>query len=449
MASPLYSWRGPSRPAGAAPAPRPNPLRDTMPLYAGRPVASRRQSLEAALLLCVSARRDAEHVARLRALLGSAQLDWAALWLLAEEQQVQPLVARAVSGDALAAVVPEEARRTAEASRLQIMLYNMSIDAELQRIGELLHGRGIPATPLKGTALAQRLYGALDARRCGDIDILVPEADREAAWDLLRAAGYQPAVTVKPGVKAHPFHAVPLVREAAGITFAVELHWNLNDPRFVTVDYRDLWRRTLAAGRPHHRLSPLPTEEMLLFLALHLPKHDTGLMRLLADIDRLVRQEEEHVDWASLLALAGRWRATGLLSFALHLAATLLDTPVPEPVLRQLRPPRWRRWGIDLLAGPRAVLRPPAGAHLRFNRSRLAYCAMLTPLSRVALAYWCYILMPPADYGSGFPTRVAGFARRLGHGLAWTGLALATALGDRRRCGAASAWSRPGPRRAE
>ncbi|MBI4507093.1 MAG: nucleotidyltransferase family protein [Chloroflexi bacterium] len=367
------------------------------------------------------------------------RLTWQRLWREAAHQQVLPLVARTLAGAAVAAALPPAVVQYAKGLRLRTMLHNMAVHAELGRIGARLHVHGIPAAPLKGSHLAERLYHALDARQVGDIDLLVPESDVEAARAVLLELGYAPFASVSHGIEEHTFHGVPFLRQDPSASFVVELHWGLSNPRFVTIDYARLWQRVLAGSSDRAPLRPLPGEETLLFLSLHLAKHETGVLRLLADIDRLLRREGPALDWPYVLALARRWQVTGLVYFALHHAQRLYATPVPEWALQELRPATWRRALVGVLAGPQAILHaavPERLEYLRYHRFRLAYCAMLTPFRRFLDAYQFYLFPPLAHRQPGLFRRAIGSAERVGRGIAWTGLAFANSLAESWRAGA-------------
>jgi hypothetical protein len=105
---------------------------------------------------------------------------------------------------------------------------------------------------------------------------------------------------------------------------------------------------------------------------MHPWKHDTGLLRLLADVDRLIRRAGSTLDRLYVLALAERWNAAWLLYFAFARADELLDTPVPTWALHRLRPA-----GVELSAvcspGRTRVLRPPPIEYPRNNSFRLAF----------------------------------------------------------------------------
>ena len=382
---------------------------------------------EELLLLCARADADRSETQRMRELAGAPELDWQRFGSLAAEQEVLPLVSRVLAGPLLAGHVPQPVVDEARRSRLETLARNLSLDAELDRIASRLHASGIPVVPLKGTRLAQRLFGSLDARRVGDIDVLVPRARLAEARSLLGELGY----AAVDGQEHHAFHGAPYVRSTAAMSFVLELHWGLNDPGFVTVDYEELWRRVLASSLEAQPLRTLPGEETLLFLALHLAKHHRGVLRLLADVDRLVRREGAYLDWSYVVRLAERWHVGVLLYFALQRAHCLLGTPLPEGVTAQLRPPAWRRVLVEQFAGPRAVLRPPARPTLRYSRVQLAYCAMLTPLGRSLAAYRHYLCLPSDRPHRGPLGRLMSLVEAPLGGVGRTALAVGSLAGDR------------------
>ena len=372
------------------------------------PADSYKLTPEERLLLLLASAEPGSRADEQAAHLLSQPFDWSRLLAIAHSQDVVPVLPYSPLWSAVRACAPPEVLSNIQERRLLVMMANMSAAAELDRIERALQDEGVAVIPLKGVSLLRRLYPGLDARRCGDIDLLVKPGDRERACEILCAMGYSPLGEPRPGLLSHPFHGVPLVRTSAHGGHVVELHWNLTDPRFVPVDLDGLWARAQQTREPRGEMS-LPSEELLVFLALHLPKHDTGLLRLLVDIDRLVRQERP--DWQLVERIARRWRAQTLLFFVLSHARELLGTPVPEGVTRSLSPGTFRRAVVRGLAGPLWVLRPPAVDNLRASQFRLAYCLMLQPAGRVLRAYRTYLCAG----GGGAGGALLGLAR----GLAW------------------------------
>ncbi len=92
-----------------------------------------------------------------------------------------------------------------------------------------LEARGVPPLLLKGAALARSVYPDVALRPSSDIDILVREADLEAASDVFAGLGYTVAYDkhgIAPGAYSHlEFEAPP----GPSRTRKVEVHWRIAD----------------------------------------------------------------------------------------------------------------------------------------------------------------------------------------------------------------------------
>jgi hypothetical protein len=392
---------------------------------------------EAALLLCVHAEQDAARRARLTRVLRAGRVTPANLLAEAARHEVLPLATEAlVTGRHLDSASPSVAQ-AAEAERRQVFVRNLANHAELRRVGEALAAHGVPAVALKGTHLALRLFDAIDGRQTRDIDVLVPPREVARARDVLRDLGYRPHDVAGVPLDAHPFHGAPWVRRALPLDTVVELHWGLEDPRVARVDYGLLWRRILAHRREQDGLLALPSEECLLFLALHAVKSTRGLLRLLADIDRLLRREGPSLDWGYTVALAGDWDAPWMLHAALCWTRLFYGTPLPSRALDELEPPARRRILLELLVPPRVIVRPPASDRLRMARLRSAHFAMMRPTGRARRAYLAYLRGERSRRvrRHGRTGALTVTARQAASGLCWSVLAVAAAAWDAVRPG--------------
>jgi hypothetical protein len=211
---------------------------------------------------------------------------------------------------------------------------------EALRLDALFAAANLPVLFLKGTALAQRAYGAIGIREAVDIDLAVARADVDRAWRILREAGYGPDIPRKPlagfarrsflwaakdSLHRHPAHDIP-----------VELHWRLSDDlRDPAVPPRRGWQRiALSADRT---LATLGDDALFVYLCVHGAAHGWARLKWLADVAALVSQSPD--------GGVGFWRAgrsagaeTAVAS-ALTLAHRLLALPLPDG----FRPPDSRR----------------------------------------------------------------------------------------------------------
>src|SRR5439155_14470210 len=100
-----------------------------------------------AVLWCARAERDSVQLSRLRDLLTGGEFAWDRCWAVAVVHQVEPLVARALMAEPLAAWLPATVIDNARTSRLATLVANAAIQAELGRIAAALHDHRIPAAP--------------------------------------------------------------------------------------------------------------------------------------------------------------------------------------------------------------------------------------------------------------------------------------------------------------
>lgn len=176
---------------------------------------------ELLLLLCGTAERRRWTHDRIVALAGSADLDLLAA--LMARQLLFPLL-----GTRLLEAAPEQAepvlgKRLEEALDLarrrgvQVELLALQLQADLE-------GMGIPALPLKGTALARNLYGDPGLRIGQDIDLLVGAGDLDRAVETLGRRGFRRSDSPydNPG-RLH----VGLVHERGELP-PVEVHWRIH-----------------------------------------------------------------------------------------------------------------------------------------------------------------------------------------------------------------------------
>jgi hypothetical protein len=81
-------------------------------------------------------------------------------------------------------------RSRVEGARREARLRSLMLDTALRRVVTALEGAGVPALPIKGTTLAERVHGDPGLRPTTDVDVLVPRAQIHSAVEALRALGY-------------------------------------------------------------------------------------------------------------------------------------------------------------------------------------------------------------------------------------------------------------------
>ncbi len=229
--------------------------------------------------------------------------------------------------------------------------------AQLRRLVAAFGGAAIPVIPLKGPALGEALYGDPSLRPFTDLDLLVRRADVERAVSFLVSAGYRHIAldrTLEHEL-AHATAACFVPRDGASGELSVDLHWGLvSFPAGATpqtIDAEEVWARAVETERWELRLLELCREDLLLYLALHLAVHHpfVGFIWRL-DVALLLARPDRHLDWASIMERASRWRVRGALYYALRLVQEDLAVAAPSYVLAELRPRGLRGEALERLA---------------------------------------------------------------------------------------------------
>lgn len=230
---------------------------------------------------------------------------------------------------------PLEALHSAFARNAQRML---ELTGELLEIVWLLEEHGVPSVPYKGPALAAQLYGNLALRQRGDLDLVVRRADVRRARELLAGRGYRPRYPLSRGVEAFMLRS-RYHETFVGSRAVVELHWAFtNRDVAFSLDLDALLPRLKQLPLGGHFVNVFAPEDLLLILCVHGAKHGWDRLEWLCGVAELVRSGE--VECAAVLEMATRLGVRRMLLLGLGLAHDLLEAPLPQQVLQQVRSDR-------------------------------------------------------------------------------------------------------------
>ena len=291
--------------------------------------------------------------------------------------------------------LPEEVRvpvqRELKRLRMRAALMQIERDLVLATLGEA----NVHPVVLKGAGLATTVFAAPVERDFGDIDVLLPTAEFDAAVAALEGRGYQNPMSAAAtnGYRAHHFH-IRMQRPGATI---VELHWGLvSREELFRLDAPIFLERSVDAGAAAVRTSgstgaqvqmrvPCP-EHALLHTVLECARGAFSRVKWLVDIDRIVAGAPV-LDWEYVVAGAREASLLPTLWLSLELSNRLLGTQIPAAVLTHARPSWVARVHLTLLhpaefmMRQRTVDRASSADLLRLwllaNRSRAAWLARL------------------------------------------------------------------------
>ena len=264
--------------------------------------------------------------------------DWTDFLSLMDHQGVGPLAALALLS-VEAEILPAEIR-AALRERVQLGSLRAAIQVpELLAILDALEARGVAAIAHKGQALSMLAYGRTGIRDSVDLDLMVHEGDVTAAEEVLGARGYRrnsPGV-LRPRLEAgwrKAWNETELVSDDGWVV--VDLHWRVCAARYpFRIDPTRLWSRPAGVRLADREVPVFPAETLLGLLCLHGAKDTWHKLVWLCDVDRLVRASPS-LDWDELRSFAEESRCRRVVGLGLLLAARLLGTPLPAPVLARL-----------------------------------------------------------------------------------------------------------------
>ncbi len=218
---------------------------------------------------------------------------------------------------------------------LSITARNLALAGELRTLLRTFRDQRIPCLPLRGIALAERLYGSVPPRPMGDIDLLVRKEDLHRVQALFETLGFS-EMDRRPGFAAAFSYTLKFFVEQS-LMVIVEPHWTIAYPPFADrLDMEVVWSRCVPARVVGEETLSLGREDLLVHLCLHLTHRDDAPFLWVYELDRLIRQESDAMRWDLVLSVSREAGVDRLIGRALEEVVTKLGAPLPGDVLDDL-----------------------------------------------------------------------------------------------------------------
>ena len=213
------------------------------------------------------------------------------------------------------------------------MIRHLSAAVVLDSLNDVLDG--IEWAVFKGPFLSEHAHPAPGLRSYNDVDLIVsPKRLREVSGRLL-AAGWQVADYRDMLRNSHTPGEMHWISPNGVL---VDLHWSMINMRKTrrrfAVDTEALLARRRSVQIGLSSTWTLDHADSLAHVCLHAALTGADRMLLILDIDQLSRHTE---DWAEVASRVHEWRAAPPVALVLSRAQTLLKTPLPDDLNRQLR----------------------------------------------------------------------------------------------------------------
>lgn len=267
--------------------------------------------------------------------------DWNRVKTFVDTHNLGPLVFYSLKNNSLLDGIPQSFREYLLKKYRATGLKNTILFEELEWVLKSLSPLGIDVILLKGTVLAEYIWGNASLRPMADIDLLAREEHCDAIEKLLLASGY---VSIPLGHSMETYkeehrHIAPLYNPKKKIF--IEIHKDLLSGKTeLELDVQGLWKRSVVTDFRGSEVRLLSPEDFLIHLCLHhLAIHDSGLgeIRDLADIAKTVSFYNHGLDWNRILEFALSGHFIRYIYYPLLFSKTLLGAPVDAKVIAELR----------------------------------------------------------------------------------------------------------------
>ena len=290
--------------------------------------------LEEQLCLLLARRSSDEAEQKTRQLL-AAPLAWDRFLEVVRAQEILPLVYCNLKRLEFAGVPQDVQQELAKLFRANA-LRNTLLAEELLRVLALLAEAHVQAIPLKGIPLAESLYHDSALRVCADIDILVPPLQFVAAFQILRAAGYESGFSQLHLAKliARFGKDCGLMRQNGAHWYPLQLHagllWGGPMEKAIAEEIWSEAQPTTFHNAPGFSFSP---EWQFLYLAIHAARHGLSPWKFLVDIDRLCG--DATISWEAVREKAVRLGWEAPVDSVLAACSDLFGTTIPAALIRE------------------------------------------------------------------------------------------------------------------
>lgn len=300
---------------------------------------------------------------------------WDALCARVEQERIAGFLATAIHDGAWPATA--EQRDQATEMHTAAAVTALLLERQLLEVADLFEGAGVQYRVLKGPAHAHLLYPEPTVRSFGDLDLLVPSPQIEAAIQLLtEGGGERRFAEPRPGFD-RKFSKGACIRLPNG--WEVDLHRTfVAGPFGLTIDLHRLFERSDSFVLGGKTLPALAPEERLLDACYHaVLAHRPPRLVALRDIAQMANDESGDSDL--VCELARSWKGEVVLSHALAVAWDRLGLTHSTPLTRwaaQHSANRSARRRLNVYTGARRSYAGQAIAALRVIpgfRDKVAY----------------------------------------------------------------------------
>ena len=217
---------------------------------------------------------------------------------------------------------------------------------ELNKAADILANQNIPLLALKNSGITLGMYPYFGSCPMGDVDVLVKKSQFREAHNLLVKNGYKLKFRYE-----FEEDNIEAAEKGGGAEYSVqlnngehlwfELQWRPIAGRWIQPKQEpkadELVDRSISIKGSNVRL--LSPEDNLLQVCLHTAKHTfvrAPGFRLHTDVDRII--STQRIDWKIFEKMVLELKTKTAVYISLSMAKNLIGTPIPEDILKNIKP---------------------------------------------------------------------------------------------------------------
>jgi hypothetical protein len=282
------------------------------------------------LICCARVSLDANVQSQVQRLL-QKKLDWNSVMKRCWWHRIRPLTYRHLSAQPTG-LVPAAFLEELGGYVGEIVERNQRLSKFFDDVIDLFEDSSIPMFTFKGPTLALEAYGHMDLRECGDLDVMIREADFPRVREMLKANGFTCLWDQNAGDREQQVFACEFRRDGGEL----DVHWDLAPGwHNYRVDFDRWWEEGIPLEANSRFVRKLRPEDALKVLCMHGTKHWWERLRWICDIAELVNSGSI-TDWNNVAAEAAEARCQRSVTLGLYLAADILDAKLPEDMQHEL-----------------------------------------------------------------------------------------------------------------
>jgi len=238
---------------------------------------------------------------------------------------------------------------------------NIKLLTALIKILRTFNQANINIIPLKGPLLSDTIHGHIGIRSSSDLDLLIQKKDYPYVRQELAKIGYLPLKVsyseefIMDFLRHRPFTKGNV---CSPLNPLVEIHWNFYPQQPQEFDMRQVWKTAVPTKTENTPFLSLSPSYILIHLAISLRIHGYLNFRHFSDLDALLTNFKDKIDWEYVIKQAVINKQRIALFYALYFSRELLETDIPSNILKRIRPSWLQKKLVSILVNQQKIAFP-------------------------------------------------------------------------------------------